>query len=194
MKKHFYSALVLSCLLSSAFAVETPKQVTTPPAPKTAVQQKKSVTINLYDAPSDKSKIIKQLPINENLVPVFAKGDWVKVGDRGDGTTGWINKKQYRDARNQYYQQYVEDHVQSFYMTTVKGKDGKTVVEAYRNGKKLTEAEANKLYVQMQAQQKQQWEAMQRFNFEAQQALDSAFYPGIVIVEPAATPADTKKK
>ena len=67
-------------------------------------------------------------------------------------------------------------------------KNGRMVVEAYQNGKKLSRAEAQKLYIDLQARERHQWEAIQRFNqvtdaqmsqeyLDARRALDEAFAP-----------------
>jgi SH3-like domain-containing protein len=187
MRKLLYLALFTTVSFST-FAADTKA-----PAAKPVAQKSEEAMILLYDSPSDKAKPIKQLSPTADLVAVYRHGDWVKVGDRADGTTGWINAKQYQQARNDYYQHYFQNHVQSFYMSTVKDKDGKTVVEAYQNGKKLSDVEAKKLYGQMQQQEKQQLQMMQHFDMEMHHAFNTVFYPGIVVVQPVVQEAPSPK-
>lgn len=172
-------------------------------APVKKVETKATVaqTINLYESPETTAKIIKQLPANTNLVGIYQKGDWMKVGDREDGSTGWINLKQYHQAKQDFYQQYFHVNSESIYVSTKKDKNGKTVIEAYKNGKKLSDADAKKLYDQMQAQTEKQFKAMQQFNQEMDLQMQRelmippmTFMPGIVVIEkPVVKKEETKK-
>lgn len=159
-----------------------------------------TVEIKLYAHPSDDAKVIQSLPVSARLVPIFRKGEWVKVGSRHDGAVGWINVKQYHHAKRAYYQRFFHDNTETVYIHTEKdGKKGEKIV-AYRNGKKLSDEQADALYKKMQMQQKQQWHEMQRFNRQMNRMMQGALMdaerpfapmfgapvmmmPGIVVIE-----------
>lgn len=207
MQKIIITSLTAISLIygSTALAVtpSTPEK-TKPPIEKTVVKKpvektsEKAVvsTIHLYESPEIHSKIIKSLPLFSNLVAIYRKDDWMKVGDRADGTTGWINLSQYNQARNNYYQEHFKMHSDFVYLQSEKNDKGKTEIVAYRNGKKLTPAEAKELYDHMQAQEQKQWDAMQRFDQIMDQQMQSVFQmplmmPNIVVIQQA--PEKNKK-
>lgn len=207
-------SLVLSVSVMAA-ETKTPEKEKTPavhPIAKNTEQKsehkientadKKTVksTIDLYESPELKAKIIKKLPIFSDLVAIYRKGDWLKVGDREDGSTGWINLHQYNTARENYYHSAFQMQSESVYLKAEKNEKGKTDIVAYRNGKKLTPEEAKALYDHMQVQERRQWDAMQHFNevmdmqmsrnyLDARRAMDSAFQasmmsmPEIVVIQ-----------
>lgn len=148
-----------------------------------------SIEISLYESPDLKSKVTQNLPINTDLVAIYNKGDWVKVGNKANGDTGWINVAQYREAKQNFYKNYYHENFTSIFFNWTKDKNGKTMIEAYRNGKKLSNADAQKLYDQMREQEQHQWEAMQRFNHMIDQQFRDDFFnmpimmPGIVVIE-----------
>src|SRR5262245_26822454 len=92
-------SIILSAQAFSAEATQTPaaKPVETT---STTVAEKKPIqaTIDIYESANTTSKIIKKVSANQDLIPIYHEGQWVKVGDRQDGTTGWINIHQYREA------------------------------------------------------------------------------------------------
>ena len=207
MKKIFFISLTaLSVLLCTAvFAAEKTIPITKA-APAPIEQKTPDITIKLYESPEMTAKVMKTLPVHAHLVAIFQKGDWMKVGDQQDGTTGWINLTQYHQAKQQYYHHYFHTNVETVFVHTFKDKDGKTIIEAYRNGKKLSEDESKKLYEKSQAEARKQWEAMQQFNrildhemqrdyIQAKRQFDEAFgpssffMPGIVVIE---KPAEKK--
>jgi hypothetical protein len=204
--KSLFCLTTLVCIFStSLFATTTPAQKPAAPAKPAAVKPALP-TINLYATPESNSKIIEKLPANADLVGIYHQGDWIKVGDRHDGTTGWVNEQQYNQAKQNYYQQQFHSVINTTYINVTKNKDGKTVIEAYKNGKKLSEADAKKLYAQMQAQGKKQWQAMQHFNavmdqqmqkdyLDARRAMDEAFssMPSIVIIQHPAQKEENAK-
>ncbi len=114
-------------------------------------------TVPLYEEPK-KTKVIAQVPITSSLVPIISKGNWVKVGSRNDGNVGWLNIEQYHKIQTAYYR----PNIQSVYVNSEHTKDGKPTVNiiAYRNGKKLTDKDAQTLYKKMlkQSQSEQQWQ------------------------------------
>lgn len=132
--------LLSTCIFSAAFAAKS-----------------KIPTVPLYDEPKA-AKVVARVPITSSLVPIISKGDWVKVGSRNDGSIGWLNLKQYHKIQTAYYR----PNIQSVYVSSEQTKDGKPTVNiiAYRNGKKLTDQEAQTLYKKMlkQSQSEAQWQ------------------------------------
>lgn len=141
----------------------------------------KNTQINLYADPKLNAKVLKELPIDANLVTIFHQGEWVKVGDRKDGTTGWVNLKQYRTAKQNFYRNYFHEKTQTLYFHSEKDKDGKVSMVAYRNGKKLSDTETKELFQHLKQEENQQWEAMQQFNHMIDLPLMTM--PGIVVIE-----------
>ena len=189
------SLMALSIMIAtSVFAADKPAEkaeIKTKPvvtkSTKKEVIKKVDAHINLYESPKINSKIIKELPLFSNLVAIYQKGDWLKVGDRKDGSTGWINLSQYNAAKNDYYRSAFQVNTQSVYLRSEKNDKGKVEVVAYQNGKKLTSLEAKKLYDHMQAQEKKQWDAMQKINDTMNQEMQNIFQmplmmPGVVII------------
>lgn len=201
MKKIIISALILisSITAFSATNLMPAKPITLAAANKTTTQTKKIITINLYASPDAKSKVIKILPVDTDLVIIFNKGNWVKVGDRVDGTTGWLSLAQYQAAKHAFYQSHFHADVNTLYIQMSKNKNGKAVVEAYQNGKKLSEEDANKLYEHMKAQQEMQWKQIQHFNHVLTRQVNRDFilekhgmenifemptvFPGVIVIE-----------
>ena len=52
----------------------------------------KAPSINLYSGPSSHAKVLEKVKHVGNLVPIFTKGSWVKVGDSTNGRTGWVKQ------------------------------------------------------------------------------------------------------
>lgn len=207
MKKIFFISFSALSVLFCATVFSAEKTITTTkPAPiaqsAPAVVEKKApeIAIHLYESPEVTAKIIKTLPASARLVAIIQKGDWMKVGDQQDGSTGWINLSQYHQVKKQYYQRYFQTNFETVFVHTYKDNNGKTVIEAYRDGKKLSEDEAKKLYEKSQAEAHKQWEGMQQFNrmldhemhmdlISAKRQFDEAFgpttffMPGMVVIE-----------
>lgn len=125
-------------------------------ASSASIQKNLPVDISLYAAPSTKAQIQKHLTPTQRLLPIFTQGEWVKVGLPDDGTVGWINQKQYRQAVAAYYQPKVETFFVQSQSQDAKGENPNMTVVAYHNGKKLTDKEAKALYQQWQQQQEKQ--------------------------------------
>lgn len=175
---------------------------TAPPKPMSSQVEKKvekkpvEATVNLYESPSTSAKIIKKLPLDSDLVAIYHQDDWMKVGDRKNGETGWVDVKQYHQAKRDFYHDYFHNVMNTVYLSTTKDKEGKIIIEGYRNGKKLSDADAKKQYDQMQEQAQHQWQSIEHLNqamdqqmqidyWNARRAMDDAFQmmPGIVIIQ-----------
>lgn len=192
MKKILITSLTALALLTSAISFSA-----TTPAP--AKQAAPADTINLYTTPDATSKIVEYLPINTDLAIIINKNGWVEVGDRASGATGWLNLEQYHAAKESFYKTHLHASIATLYIQLSKDKAGKSIVEAYRNGKKLSDHDANALYQHMRAQQKSQWDMIEHFNRVVEKGFDHDFmlqkrgvdnifempgmFPGIVVIE-----------
>lgn len=197
----------LSVMLSSGvYAAESSvKKSALPVVPAHAAAEKPaekvaaSTAVALYESPELTSKVLGHFPVTANLVGIIRQGDWVKVGNRENGQTGWVNLKAYHAAQQAFYHDYFHMSTETIYVRQGKGQDAKPVVEVYRNGKKLSDSDAQQYYDQMKKQQEQQWQTMQHFNQIVNQQMDGMmasplmFMPGVVIVEqPPVTKTDEK--
>ncbi len=143
MKKYLFSLLLLTPVFSphATFAADK----------TTAAQTAKSDSgsqILLYEKPDTQSHVLTNLRPDDRIIPFYKEKDWIKIGLPQNGQTGWVNTKQYIQARENFYRQ----NVQSVYVQVKESagdKTSKTII-AYKNGKKLSDAEAAKLYQQMQ--------------------------------------------
>ncbi len=84
------------------------------------------------------------------------------LGNPKDGIVGWVNKQQVKKVRQTFYR----PDIQTIYIHSDRAKSGKPVLNivAYKNGKKLSPAEAKKLYGKIRKQQERQMHDMQRMN------------------------------
>lgn len=133
--------------------------------------------VKLYAAPNAKAKVLQTMSPFVRLVPIYRQGPWVKVGRARDGQVGWINVQQYRDAREAATQA----DVQSFYINVTENDKGKRIVNvmAYKNGKRVSDKEAMKLYKQMRKDQKRQRRAMRREFMQMRRAMNTTWFgPG----------------
>lgn len=113
--------------------------------PKTADTAVKQVI--LYTEPSADSKEVAKVNLWHVLVPIFKKGDWVKVGDPIDGNVGWVNMKQYRAAVSAFS----KSQFKTIYIQT-NDKVGKPALVVYEDGKKVSKKRAKEIYNKMQKQ------------------------------------------
>ena len=96
----------LSVMLSSGvYAAESSvKKSALPVVPAHAAAEKPaekvaaSTAVALYESPELTSKVLGHFPVTANLVGIIRQGDWVKVGNRENGQTGWVNLKAYHAA------------------------------------------------------------------------------------------------
>jgi hypothetical protein len=125
----------------------------------------KNPSINLYKDSDMKSGVVEQVPLQQNLVVIYRKGNWIKVGDSANGQVGWVNRKQYREMLNAYYKRFTPERQTVFIQTnrTGSGDQAKESVIAYRNGKQLTTKEAEALYAEMKKQQQAQAQQIHRW-------------------------------
>lgn len=153
-------------------------------------------TITLYSEPNT-GKVVETVPITIYLTPIFRQQDWLKVGDSSNGQVGWINVSHYSKIRDAFY----TPAIQTIYVSrSDMDKNGKATVTvvAYRNGKKVSDAEAKELYNKLlaeqakeQAWQQHYWDNINRMMQLQQQEMDRMFdsampialMPGPVIIQ-----------
>ncbi|MCB1828339.1 MAG: hypothetical protein KDH94_07915 [Coxiellaceae bacterium] len=130
--------------------------------------------ILLYNTPKG-DKVLDRLPGNAALIPIYQKKDWVKVGDPRNGHVGWVNKKQVREARNAFFR----PNIQTVYIHSDESKNGKPQLNivAYRNGKKLSQAEAKRMYEQMRKNQIAELKRMRHMT----RWMDEVFQPIVIL-------------
>ncbi|MBT8506662.1 SH3 domain-containing protein [Coxiella-like endosymbiont of Rhipicephalus sanguineus] len=121
---------------------------------------KKSEFINLYQSPELKSTVLQKVSPDDELIPIYQKKDWIKVGDLRNGKVGWINREQYRKVFESYYQ----PDIQTMFIRTEHNYKWKPVINvmAYKNGKKLSDEEAKKLYQRIEKQRAEEARYMQQ--------------------------------
>jgi len=153
--------LVSSLVLSGAAFAATSHQANSKNSMEgqSAAQQPK---VMLFAAPQEQATVLERSSPTKRYIPIYSKGEWLKVGDPSNGKIGWLNKKQYNKAVQAWY----KPDVQTFYVSNEKTKNGKAQVNivAYKNGKKLDPKEAEALYKKIQKEQRHEWSAMNRFN------------------------------
>lgn len=141
--------------IQSTTKTATPTQATT----KTTTATNANVMIKLYAAPDTKSNVLASLDVSQQLIPIFQKDGWIKVGSPTDGAVGWINKQQYQTAVNSAWHQ----SVQTVYVQQVQQQGKAPELTVYQNGQKLTGDQAKAVVANMQKQQQQMQKSMVAF-------------------------------
>lgn len=146
MFKKTIQCFVASVLLVVAIGVSasvTSKAPKVPRLPQVAVYAK-----------ANSKKVLFKRPLGYRFVPFFKEKQWLKVGDPQGGQVGWVNLQQVQSMRQRYVEarrQYLKHHSQShsvviFSETRGDGKHQVTKVDAYKNGKRLSNKDAKSLY------------------------------------------------
>lgn len=140
--------------------------------------------IIVYSAPNTQ-KVLEKLPGDASLIPIYRQKQWVKVGDPRNGRVGWVNKKQVRKAREAFFR----PDIQTIYIHTDRAKSGKPQLNivAYKNGKKLSPEQAQRLYQRMRKNQLREMRRMRHMTrWMDQQFFETApmFQPMIVLPAP----------
>ncbi len=173
MKKKIMAGILSAVLaVGTASVIAAEKQNVTPsPVVKQAAQK-----VFLYQA-ADKQSAHTQISLQRwhTAKPFYEKGDWVKVGFSDSGKTGWVNKKQLEHAWMANQEQH--STIQTVFVSHQIGKDGKPVtnVVAYRNGHKISDQQAKKMYENMRVSQLHQEREFARMNRHFQQVMNRDF-------------------
>lgn len=129
------------------------------------VASSKLEQISIYAKPDSHSAVVEEIHIGQPLVPIYRHKGWEKVANRRNGNVGWVNIKQYRHA----WHQAMQPDIQTVYVSSEQAKPGqkaKMTVVAYRNGKKISDKEAQKIYQHLQRQQRVMQKQWKRFDLE----------------------------
>ena len=51
-----------------------------------------AATLSLYQNPDSTSNVIGSVKEGQAIIPIFNRGDWIKVGDPSNGNVGWVTK------------------------------------------------------------------------------------------------------
>lgn len=107
--------------------------------------------ILVYAEPHSNANAVQKVSPSHRLIPIFRRGEWVKVGDPSDGKVGWINCDQYRKVTQAFY----SPNIQTVFIRTEHDNNGKPSIDvvAYKNGKKLSKQEADALYKRIRNKQ-----------------------------------------
>lgn len=168
MRSSLIFSVLVGCLSSTVVAASTP---TTQPASKATDSVNRSEIV-IYQLPQTTSAVVEKLKPGKRLLGIFNQGDWIKVGDPDNGQTGWVNRDQYQQAMNRYYQ----TNIQTVYIHTASNTKGEPRIVAYENGQKLSDKKAKELYQRIQKQQIEQTRYMQRMFWDMQNVMDQQIH------------------
>ncbi|PIQ43441.1 MAG: hypothetical protein COV52_04685 [Gammaproteobacteria bacterium CG11_big_fil_rev_8_21_14_0_20_46_22] len=107
--------------------------------------------VPLYQNKSLHSKIVSHIALDAPIVPIYEKGDWLKVGNTHNGQVGWVNLKQYQALK----QKAMRPVVKTITVTRVQQHGQPESLVVYENGRRVKGEKAQKLYRAAQAQQTQ---------------------------------------
>jgi hypothetical protein len=112
-----------------------------------------------------------------SAVRYFENKNWIKLGFRDNGQTGWVNRSELDKVLNKRWDQQVKSSSQSVYFDQKTDSNGKPVthITAYRNGKKLSDQEAKKMVETMQANGRHEALQFERMNRNMQRVFDRDF-------------------
>ncbi len=154
---------LLVAAASTALLISTASLAANPATQWNNKAANKTMTkIWLYATPNSKAKVINKIAANARLIPIWQKGEWVKVGNPHNGKVAWVNREQMFKARNNWNR----PDIQTIYIQTTSNKNGKPTINviAYRNGKAVTKKEAQRLYKQLRKEQKWEWSNSRRMS------------------------------
>lgn len=137
------------------------------------------LTFNLYASNKDNANIIATPSPTASMVKIYTdprNDNWVKVGLRKTGQVGWLKRDQYRAVLANLN----APDIQTFYLsrstTDTSGKQKINIV-AYKNGKKVSDQQAQQLYREMRQQQNVENQKVQQFDNAVQNMLHAALQP-----------------
>lgn len=110
-----------------------------------------SPRVPLYQNNSLHSKIVSHIALDAPIVPIYEKGDWLKVGNTNNGQVGWVNLKQYQAMQ----QKVMHTTVKSITVTRIQHHGQPASLVVYENGQRVKGEKAQKLYRAAQVQEAQ---------------------------------------
>lgn len=130
----------------------------------------------LYSEPHTKAKIVSKVSPWKQLVKIYQKGDWVKVGDPETGDVGWVSLQQYRQLMKELTKPKVQTRSRTVYIQQVSNpmKPGKYKITAYENGKRVSQKRAEQLLKETQRQQMQSEDQFQKIQRQMQEMFEDS--------------------
>lgn len=86
--RYFISAILLSVMLTVCYAQQAPQV-------NNVNNMADYAKLTLRASPSDDAKVVDKVTPWRQLIPIYKKRNWLKVGDPKNGKVGWINLQQY---------------------------------------------------------------------------------------------------
>ena len=142
---------------------------------------KSGATINgvcLYQQAAATSPCVKKINVTTPFVKITQSQEnpaWIKVGlHNAQGTVGWLNTKQYRQAQDAFYQ----PDIQTVFVHVTHEANGKPTynVVAYKNGQKVTDQQAREFYHKIRREQRRLFERSQAFDNRIHRVFDQDFF------------------
>lgn len=132
-----------------------------------------TTTIKIYES-EDGKKIIDNASPTTHLIEIYKKGEWIKVGNPKNGNVGWVNKKQYQEAMDEFN----KPDIQTVFISKSMNADKKPQINivAYKNGQPVSKEEADKLYKHFKDQEEIQNKQWETFNRQMRQQWQGNFY------------------
>jgi hypothetical protein len=153
------SQLVNAPLTAKSVAKTTP--IVVKPDPKNSLTHNDKIT--LYNAPTISAQPIEQLLPQTKLIEIYRENNWVKVGDPMNGNVGWITDIAYQTIQASATKSHANEVQTVFLQVNPASNNFPENIVAYKNGQKLSEADAKKLYAQLNQQQAQFNQQMMQF-------------------------------
>ena len=144
----------------------------------TAASNNSHDQVCLYQKSSASSSCVKKISVTTPFVKIIQSQEnpnWIKVGlQNKTGSVGWLNLSQYKQAQNAFYQ----PDIQTVFVHVDHNKNGKPTytVVAYKNGKKVSDAQAKAFYKKIRREQETVFERTQAFENHFHQMLDRDFF------------------
>lgn len=130
-------------------------------------------SLNIYDKPEEKAKIIATIDSDSSIIPIFynATKDWTKIANPKNGDVGWVKSSELKGPTiitdfngNIFRQQFISDNKnapQSY--SIIQYSDGNT--------HKLSPEETNKILTKIKARQKEAIVHMQQMHENMQKIM-----------------------
>jgi hypothetical protein len=124
--------------------------------PAKQVKQNQETMLLLRTKPSATAKVLARFPVDAPLVGFFQKGDWAKAGDPKTGQVGWYNQKQVAAAfaSNQKKIETIQlkkPVLHELFISSTQQGNKPAKITVYRDGKKLSQKQADAVYKKAQA-------------------------------------------
>lgn len=144
-------------------------------------------TINLYDQPDVKGKIIGSVDLSAGIIPILTpKGDWIKAADPRNGNVGWIKSNELNTGNSQ---------IVSFTQRIInKGNIPQTyqIIQFGDQKQQLNQEQIQKIVKRMQMQHQTIQLSMHKAMQEMMRSMDDLFDTQLPIMMPVVIMPSTK--